>query len=990
MRLLALILLLVVPLYLQAQQFNFRNWSLEQGLPQSQVNDIVQDHKGQLWIATLGGLSRFDGSTFYTYTKGDGMSSNSISRLLLDSRHRIWIGTTDKGLMLLSGDSFSAYDLEAGLPPGGVYSIAEDIQGTIWAATDSGVYSLVKNKFVRNTDLPRIRFNDILFTATNELWAGSDSQGVFRINAEKTQNYTAANSNLPHNSVNVLNQSPDSTIWIGTANGVATFSGNKLEVFELPTGIKHPNVRDFTTDNYGHQWLSLHLDGIVKYDGKEFQHLTRYSGLRTDKINCITTDREGNIWIGTTGQGLMQYRNPWFVHFFDMGQVKEPVISALAQDTKGRVWLGTDDGYAAFMEGGILNWLQTDLWPKGTTLHSMWVAHEKDVWICTSNGLYRLGPSKSAHYGTAQGLSSSEVYQAMPMPNGDLLLATAVGLAILKPNQQYITPLHKPPLTGKVYTLHRDGSNRIWIGAEKGVFRYENNTVVAAQHLSDTGFREVVTIAEDESGTLYFGGFNYGIMAWHDKWKSPKVYNAHNGLPNEGIKSLFVDNTNHLWVGTSRGVLKVQLDQLHSRGRLSIRSYANHEGFRGLEVSNRGITQTPDGTVWFATAKGLTMYLPDMDRRNQVYPNTILTSIMLFQKPTDWASMGYETDSATGLPVNLRLPHNRNHLTFDFHGISLTAPDRVRYRYRLKGHDDNWSAVTDYSFATYASLAPGVYTFQLLAANSDGYWTPSPLTYTFTIVPPVWRREWFIVLLVLLTTGATISVVRLRERSLVKLNTLLEQKVQHRTQLLEEKNREKEILLKEIHHRVKNNLQIIMSMLNLQTRRVQDPKALDVMQSVRGRVRSMAILHERLYQHEDLASIDLSAYIEVICEGLDATYGTRERHIKIKLAIPDIMVEADTALSLGLIVNELVSNSIKYAFPNRYGHIAIYLTAESEGSYTLTVHDDGVGLPNDFEERRKKSFGLQLVSSLAKKLGGTIEFQNNNGTKAILYFVLAS
>jgi ligand-binding sensor domain-containing protein len=90
----------------------------------------------------------------------------------------------------------------------------------------------------------------------------------------------------------------------------------------------------------------------------------------------------------------MQYRNPWFVHYFDMGHVKEPVISALAQDTKGRVWLGTDDGHAAFMEAGILNWLQTDIWPPGTTLYSMWIRHEDDVWVCTSQGLYRMGPKR--------------------------------------------------------------------------------------------------------------------------------------------------------------------------------------------------------------------------------------------------------------------------------------------------------------------------------------------------------------------------------------------------------------------------------------------------------------------------------------------------------------------------------------------------------------------------------------------------------------------
>lgn len=990
MRYLALILLLTITLNLQAQQFNFRNWSLEQGLPQSQVNDVLQDHKGQLWVATIGGLSRFDGAAFHTYTKRDGMSSNSISCLLLDNRQRLWVGTRDKGLMLFTGNSFKVYDLEAGLPLGGVHSLAEDAQGAIWAATDSGVYRLAKEKFVVHPILPRRRTTAILFSNDNTLWAATASDGLYAATATGMQHFISDNSVLPHNSVNVLHQSPDGDLWIGTARGIAIYRQSKLSTFELPSSISIPDVTDFTGDNYGHHWISLRNNGVLRFDGEDFQHLTRYSGLRTDKVNCISTDREGNIWIGTSGQGLMQYRNPWFVHYFDMGQVKEPVITALVQDTKGRVWLGTDDGSAAYMEGGILNWLQTDLWPKGTVLHSMWVANENDVWVCTSRGLYRLGPGKVHYYGIEQGLPAAEVYQALPLANGGLLLATAAGLALLSPEKETARILHKPQLTGSVYCLYRDSKGRIWLGAEKGVYLYEDGTVSLVQFLAETGFREIMTITEDNIGTLYFGGFNYGIMAWHDKWRTPKVYNSRNGLPNEGIKSLFVDNTNHLWVGTSRGVQKVQLDLLHQSGKLSIRSYANQDGFRGLEVSNRGITQTPDGTVWFATAKGLTMYLPTMDRRNQVYPNIAITNIMLFLKPTNWEAMGFRIDSASGLPLNLRLPAHQNHLTFDFHGISLTAPDRVRYRYRLKGHDENWSAITDHSFATYASLEPGTYTFQLLAANSDGYWTPNPLTYTFTIVPPMWRREWFILLLVLATTAATVTVVRLRERSLVKLNTLLEQKVQHRTQLLEEKNREKETLLKEIHHRVKNNLQIIMSMLNLQARHVKDPAALQVMQSVRGRVRSMALLHERLYQHEDLASINLHDYIQDICDGLCATYGVNERHISLRLDIPNIMTEADTALSLGLIINELVSNAIKYAFPESKGTISISIRQHERNTYELIVQDNGKGLPPDFEERRKKSFGLQLVTSLAKKMGGKIDFKNNNGTNSILYFVLAS
>lgn len=181
-----------------------------------------------------------------------------------------------------------------------------------------------------------------------------------------------------------------------------------------------------------------------------------------------------------------------------------------------------------------------------------------------------------------------------------------------------------------------------------------------------------------------------------------------------------------------------------------------------------------------------------------------------------------------------------------------------------------------------------------------------------------------------------------------------------------------------------------MSMINLQARHVKDPNALEVMQAIKGRVRSMSILHERLYQHEDLASINLQDYLEDICRGLYATYGISRQQIMLHMEIPSIMVEADTALSLGLILNELVSNSLKYAFPGKTGELHISIQPHDERFHTMIVRDNGVGLPADFEERRQKSFGLQLVASLAQKLQGNVEYKNNNGTNSILYFVLAS
>jgi two-component sensor histidine kinase len=253
----------------------------------------------------------------------------------------------------------------------------------------------------------------------------------------------------------------------------------------------------------------------------------------------------------------------------------------------------------------------------------------------------------------------------------------------------------------------------------------------------------------------------------------------------------------------------------------------------------------------------------------------------------------------------------------------------------------------------------------------------------------VWRREWFIGILLLLVTGVVISVVRLREQSLVKMNALLEMRVKHRTRMLERKHREKELLLQEVHHRVKNNLQIVISLLNLQARHVKDPATKDVMQAIRSRVRSMALLHERLYRHNNLEHIDLEDYIREICESLYAAYGVSEENVTLYLNIPDITIDLDSAITLGLIVNELISNSLKYAFPEATtGKLGIELFQMEKDHYQLMVWDNGIGSTNELNQQQ--SFGLQLVSSLTKKLGGEIKHENINGTKTILFFVLPS
>lgn len=217
-------------------------------------------------------------------------------------------------------------------------------------------------------------------------------------------------------------------------------------------------------------------------------------------------------------------------------------------------------------------------------------------------------------------------------------------------------------------------------------------------------------------------------------------------------------------------------------------------------------------------------------------------------------------------------------------------------------------------------------------------------------------------------------------------NDMLEQIHQHE-EVLKASLREKEVLLKEIHHRVKNNLQVISSLLNLQSGVITEPAVLAMFTESQNRIKSMALIHEKLYQSKDLAKIDFSEYVRNLTNHLYRSYVANANLIKLNINIDNIQLNVDTAIPCGLMLNELVSNALKYAFaPGQKGEIAITLSRRNGGLLELIVKDNGVGLPKDFDIKSSKSLGLKLVNILTKQLKGNLDYQVENGTEFKLTF----
>ena len=252
---------------------------------------------------------------------------------------------------------------------------------------------------------------------------------------------------------------------------------------------------------------------------------------------------------------------------------------------------------------------------------------------------------------------------------------------------------------------------------------------------------------------------------------------------------------------------------------------------------------------------------------------------------------------------------------------------------------------------------------------------------------PVWTVVWIVVLVIAIGLGYLRHLRLVREKTAELRRELLERQLAEKELLDSEQQlrrslAEKESLLKEIHHRVKNNLQIVASLLYLQEEYVTDEKGVEILRESQNRVKSMALIHEQLYGTSDLANIDFGRYIQGLSANLFDVYGINPNRIRLNVRADDIALGIDTAVPCGLIINELVSNSLKHAFgPEAGGTVDVLVKRLGEGRMEIVVADDGIGIADLNLDIEKKTLGLRLVDTLIAQLGGRLDVQTTQGAR---------
>ncbi len=776
----------------QAQQFNFRNYSVADGLAQSQVYALAEDTRGYLWLGTRGGgLSRFDGIHFQTWTEDDGLAGNFIRCLEVDLNGAVWIGT-DEGLCRFDGKQFQQIVLP-GDPERAINALVADKLGNIWVATDdTGIFVLkddaVVNHFQRDRDLPANRVHALFEDTDGSIWFGTEGGLVHYKNQQLTR--FTHDEGLPVNSVRSISRDGDGKLWIATyGGGLCTPEKNTFRSFTQDEGLANNTTHFLITDRKGRIWAAT-ADGVTRIANQQTQTFTEREGLCSDVVMCMLEDRWGNIWFGTSGGGVCRLDGERFIHYNDKSGDMGTWIYAVYADKKGTMWFGTSAGgatsydgtyYTRYYEGAGFTSSKVRCMAEDTA-GGMWFGTVGDGIYCLKNGAFR-------HYPRGNGQSSNFINAILVSDSNKIWFATAGGgICIYDPSSDAFTKLsRKNGITNdRFFALAQDKRGFIWAGsAGSGVYLLwsdSTGTKLVQQFTEKEGLcnNTVRVVHTDRAGVMWFGTAGGGVSRYDGKkWIT---ISKKEGLASNNIYLLQEDQDGDLWVGTEKGLDRIQV-ALDGK-ILSIRHYGKGEGLAGIETSLNAACMDSTGALWFGTIFGATCYRKAYDFTTTEPPQVHLTSIRLFFDPIQETVYGQNTSGWFPVPATLELPYTQNHLRFEFTGIDLRNPEGVRFRWKLQGFDKGWTPENTERQATFSNLPPGNYTFIIQARNADGVWSKE-LKYVFSITPPIWATWPFRIAVAAGVVVLGFLFVRWRIRRAQRRNIEQLQKVTLEKQVLE-------------------------------------------------------------------------------------------------------------------------------------------------------------------------------------------------------------
>lgn len=783
----------------QAQHFNFKHYQQKQGLATSSVKYIFQDSYGFIWFATQGGgVSRFDGKGFITYSKQDGLVGNDVTCISEDKHHNIWIGTVD-GVSKFDRKHFINYTTENGLKENKVFNILCD-DSKIWISTFGGGVAILENNVFHYLTVDNGLSSNKIFTVfkdkTNRYWIGTSKGGI---NIYNGKSFTVVKESKNFNSASAFcfYEATDGKLWVGTpGKGIYYIQDNAFHQLDIPL-INTDYISKIVEDKQHNIWCATEHGLLKVKPNGTFKFFDKRNGLSVVDIPSVLCDYEGNIWVSCFTDGVYKLTNEAFSVFtMDHGLNENRIVSFCKKDNG--LLLGSTSGLNYLKNDSISTVkLPNDL--SGTMITALMYAN-KILYVGTdSKGLFKYEESGHNQFKLLKKIDQVDgneiktvVTSITKFPDKDEIWVSLYGNGILKLSDEQISVFNtengKLP-SNDIACIFAD-KNNLWIGTiGLGVLKMNANNHSIHKYSKADNFTSTSVFSINRSDEkIIIGSVDEGLFIL-EKERFVNI-SKKNGLVSNVINAVFSGRANELWLGTDLGINKILFDGEKVK---SIKTFTDEDGLRSTEIEQNAIIAN-EGKIYFGTNAGLVVYNETEDLNSLEKPKLIIDELVLKYGQLDSSNVAFDSLSKLGLPINPVFNYKQNDLTFKFKALS---PQIMYYSFFLEGYDHEWSTYQVNNEAIFTNLPHGKYVLKVKAVNKNGV-ESQLVEYPFEITPPYYLRWWFFVLMIVVLSASVFLFIKYRTQKLIKEKQVLESRVQERTVELKTANTSLNVALDEI------------------------------------------------------------------------------------------------------------------------------------------------------------------------------------------------
>lgn len=756
-------------------QYIHKAWRTQDGSLPAGMYHITQTSDGFLWFLSLpADIYRFDGVRFLPWHLPPGVPIDTSWNIFADRKGGLWVsGSHD--IVRMDGLSVrSHFQVGAGMFQG----VAETPDGSLWVLNDNPGSPLCHvtdslKCFGSADGIPISRLESVLADGNGGFWLGGSGGGLVHWRAGTSETYTVTSE------IFSMARGADGSVWLGLSTdrpgqGLQQLKDGVVKPFLIPpfngSGF---DIGALMFDHDGNLWVGTKAKGIFRIHGNAVEHFDRTNGLSGDSVYALFEDREGIVWAGTTS-GVDSFRDPAIVTFSQAEGLGKDLPAGILASKDGTLWVANEGSLDHIVNGAVSSIRPSDGLP-GEQVAAMLEDRAGNMWVGVDNGLFLFKDGRFRRLPEPDRQPLGMVFGITEDIDGNIWAECASKPSKLVRIRDFqvreVFPASKVP---PGHNLAPDPKGGIWIVSSKGDLMLLRNgavkeTVSLPPRTSPINRKLVV-----EADGSIFVGTEKGLLEWR-KGKVQQL-TTKSGLPCDSVISFVEDSQNRWWLYTRCGVVEFPDSELqrwraNPDANVQNRLYDTFDGAQPNIGSFNQAASSPTGRVWFTSGVVVQMIDPSVLEKKQPPVPAYIESVIVDRK--EFATTG-----------NLALPPHSRDLQIDYTSPTFSIPQRVKFRYRLDNYDRDWHEAGTRRQAFYTDLPPGTYSFRVMAANSDGFWSDSPASLDFSVTPAYYQTNWFRALCAVLFLMLVWAIHRIRVRQLRHQFALtLETRVRERTSI---------------------------------------------------------------------------------------------------------------------------------------------------------------------------------------------------------------